>query len=116
MFWLMVALVGVIVFVVAALAAGQGGQLAPAEPDRPELDLPSTGPLRAEHLERLRFPVVLRGYRMDEVDGVLDRLGAELRARDTRISDLEGRLGSAHARLRSLGEPGAVPGAHPEGE
>ena len=37
----------------------------------------------------LRFSVGLRGYRMDEVDDVLDRLAYDLEARDARISVLE---------------------------
>jgi cell division septum initiation protein DivIVA len=34
----------------------------------------------------------MRGYRMDEVDDVLDRLAAEVSQRDARITDLEERL------------------------
>jgi DivIVA domain-containing protein len=39
----------------------------------------------------------LRGYRMGEVDDVLDRLGAELAERDVRIAELEAALASAPA-------------------
>ena len=34
----------------------------------------------------------MRGYRMDEVDDVLDRLAAEVQVRDARIDELETRL------------------------
>nr|WP_231708807.1 DivIVA domain-containing protein [Arthrobacter sp. zg-Y20] len=37
----------------------------------------------------LRFSVALRGYRMDQVDAVLDRLAEALAARDAKISALE---------------------------
>ena len=43
----------------------------------------------------LRFGVALRGYAMDQVDAVLDRLAAELDARDARIAELEAQLGAA---------------------
>jgi DivIVA domain-containing protein len=39
----------------------------------------------------VRFAIGLRGYRMDQVDDVLDRLGRELAARDDRIAALEQR-------------------------
>jgi DivIVA domain-containing protein len=51
------------------------------------------GPVHAPDLANLRFPVVLRGYRMSAVDEVLDRLGDELVARDARIEELEVALG-----------------------
>jgi DivIVA domain-containing protein len=87
-YWLMVTVVALIVFGVAAVASGQGGALAPARPDRPELDLPP-GPLGPDALAGLRFTLGFRGYRMDEVDRVLDRLLAELAWRDERIAELE---------------------------
>ena len=40
-------------------------------------------------VDQVRFSVGLRGYRMDEVDDVLDRLAYDLEARDARISVLE---------------------------
>ena len=40
----------------------------------------------------MRFSLGLRGYRMDEVDEVLDRAGVELDARDAQIRDLRDRL------------------------
>jgi DivIVA domain-containing protein len=87
-YWVMVVVVALIVFGVAAVASGQGGALAPAQPDRPEPTLPP-GPLGPGDLEGLRFGLGFRGYRMDEVDRVLDRLVAELAARDERIAELE---------------------------
>jgi DivIVA domain-containing protein len=35
-------------------------------------------PVRAEDLRRVRFPLAFRGYRMAEVDALLDRLAAQL--------------------------------------
>ncbi len=88
MFVLMVVVVAVVVFGITAVAAGQGGTLALTAGDpRPLAD--HEGPVVAADLDGLRFPVVLRGYRMDAVDAVLDRLGTELAARDERIAELE---------------------------
>lgn len=42
-------------------------------------------------VDRLRFSLGLRGYRMDQVDEVLDRLRDQLAAKDRRIAVLEGR-------------------------
>ena len=49
-------------------------------------------PLDAAAVRGLRFGVALRGYAMDQVDAVLDRLAAELEARDARIAELEAPL------------------------
>lgn len=88
MYWVMVVVVAFVVFGVAAVAAGQGGAMAPAYPDRPDLALPP-GPLGPGDLAGLRFAVGFRGYRMDEVDRVLDRVITELGAKEARIAELE---------------------------
>ena len=76
---------------IAVVAAGRGGSLAPVEPDRsPRGRLPS-GRVDRAALDGLRFTVAFRGYRMDEVDAVLDRLAAEIDDRDTRLRELEAR-------------------------
>ena len=74
---------------IAVVAAGRGAGLSDAEPDRsPRGRLPS-GDITREQVDALRFTLALRGYRMDEVDDVLDRLVAEIEARDARIAELE---------------------------
>ena len=83
------ALTGIgVVIAVAMLAVGRLGELAPAAPDRAPLDVPP-GPLAPDDVDAVRFAVGLRGYRMDEVDDVLDRLAADIAERDARIADLE---------------------------
>lgn len=61
-------------------------------------------------MERLRFPLVARGYRMADVDDALGRLGAELAERDARIADLESALAGARAAVAhqhvSMEKPG----------
>ena len=48
-------------------------------------------------VRELRFGVALRGYAMDQVDTVLDRLASDLEARDARIAQLEAQLGTGGA-------------------
>lgn len=78
----------VLVGVVAAVAVGwiRGG-LDPATVNRAEVRLPA-GTLRPQDIAALRFTVALRGYRMDEVDGVLDRLIRELADNQATIAEL----------------------------
>ncbi|MGZ4600759.1 MAG: DivIVA domain-containing protein [Oryzihumus sp.] len=46
------------------------------------------GRLAAQDVTGLRFDLGLRGYRMDQVDAVLDRLADELAARDEELAAL----------------------------
>ncbi len=81
------ALLGVVLvlFAAAVLSTREGTVLAPAPQDLPDLGLPER-PLRAEDVEGLRFSLAPRGYRMAEVDAVLDRLAEELADRDRRLA------------------------------
>jgi len=96
----------VVLFGCAAVATRDGEVLVDAPPDRADLALPA-GPLQARDLGGVRFGMALRGYRMAQVDEVLDRLGAELHARDDRLRELEDALAGRQ------GEAAAVPGATP---
>ena len=51
----------------------------------------------ARDVDALRFGLGLRGYRMDQVDEVLDRLAAALEERDAVISELRARLAGRDA-------------------
>ncbi|MFN8167811.1 MAG: DivIVA domain-containing protein [Candidatus Nanopelagicales bacterium] len=93
-----------VIAAVALLAVGRLGELPEAEPDRAPLALPEDRPLDREDVDSVRFAVGVRGYRMDEVDDVLDRLAVEVAERDARIDELE-------ARLASRGVPRPMPEA-----
>lgn len=83
----------VVVGVVAAVATGLvTGGLGPAPHDRASVALTGdrVGRLRSADLDRVRFATGLRGYRMDEVDAALDRVRAELEARDAELIELHG--------------------------
>lgn len=56
-------------------------------------------------IDRLRFSLGLRGYRMDQVDEVLDRLRDELAGKDARIAELESSV--PHASLPHASVPHA---------
>ncbi|RKE20985.1 DivIVA domain-containing protein [Streptomyces sp. TLI_171] len=89
MFWVIVVAMAVVVGGAALVALGGGGTLPEAEHDRLSARLPQDRPLSRVDVDELRLPMAVRGYRMDEVDDVLDRLGAELAVRDARIAELE---------------------------
>jgi DivIVA domain-containing protein len=63
---------------IAALAAGRGAPLAEVYDDRPDAAVPASGPIGPGDLRRVRFSLALRGYRMSEVDALLDRLATQL--------------------------------------
>lgn len=82
------ALLGVVAVlgVAAAVATRDDALLRPAPPDRADVELPAR-PLRPDDVTGVRFGMALRGYRMSEVDRVLDRLAAELADRDRMLAD-----------------------------
>ncbi|MBO1413673.1 DivIVA domain-containing protein [Streptomyces sp. FH025] len=104
MFWVIVVAMAVVVGGAALVALGGGGSMPEAVPDRIAARLPQDRPLSKTDVDDLRLPMALRGYRMDEVDDVLDRLGAELAYRDSRIAELE-----AAAHLRGAVEATSAP-------
>lgn len=61
--------------------------LAPPVANLPPVLLPLTP--AAQDVDRVRFSLGLRGYRMDQVDEVLDKLRDEIAAKDERIAELE---------------------------
>ncbi len=77
MMWLFAILVVLILGVVAMVAAGRGAPLVEVYDDRPDSSVPAEGPLGPDDLRRVRFSLALRGYRMSEVDALLDRLASE---------------------------------------
>lgn len=85
-----------VLFAVAVTALGRGGFL-DFDPLPAGGWLLPDGDVSAEDIERLRFVIAPRGYRMDQVDSVLDRLQHELSRRDDRIAVLNDRLAKANS-------------------
>jgi len=91
MMWFFAILVVLALGGVAVVAAGRGQPMGPAYDDAPDSLVPADGPVTAEDLRRIRFPLALRGYRMAEVDALLDRLAEERElAEADRRADAEG--------------------------
>jgi DivIVA domain-containing protein len=78
--WLFAILIVLALGGVAVVAAGRGAPLEPAYDDAPDSLVPADGPISADDLRRIRFPIAFRGYRMAEVDALLDRLAEEREA------------------------------------
>lgn len=84
-------LVGIVVlcFVVALLLGLAGGGLGRGTTSLSHEPLPDE-PIRDADFDDLVFDVGVRGYRMSQVDGVVDRLRRELREKDAEIAVLRG--------------------------
>ncbi|HEV7906912.1 MAG TPA: DivIVA domain-containing protein [Pseudonocardiaceae bacterium] len=82
-------LVAAVVFLLAALVFGRGEELAPLPPGASPTRLPESG-VTSDDVRDLRFQQVFRGYKMSEVDWVLQRLGDELDDLRVRVAELEG--------------------------
>lgn len=78
MTWFFAFLIVALMGVVAVVASGRGGWMADAYDDRPDSRVQADGPLTATDLRQVRFSTAFRGYRMSEVDALLDRLAEEL--------------------------------------
>lgn len=87
-------LVGAVVFLLAAVVFGRGEELEPLPPGTSPTRLPAQDITGAD-VEQVRFQIVLRGYKMSEVDWVLQRLGGELDSARERIAVLERRCAEA---------------------
>jgi DivIVA domain-containing protein len=128
--WLWVVALVVVIGAAAVLAAGRDTSMAEAYDDRPDRTVPTGRPLTADDLAEVRFSTAVRGYRMDEVDAFIDRLRADLIARehlDTESAESTGSAESAQAaespplqdradageRIRRHGHAGWNAGAEP---
>jgi DivIVA domain-containing protein len=100
---LVLILVGGVLFLLVSFVFGRGEALAPVPPDSVPVELPEQRPATAADIERLRLPVVLRGYRMHEVDWVLDRLAGELEQRDAELRRRDAEIQRLRARLAAAG-------------
>lgn len=87
MMWFFAILIVLALGGIALVAAGHGAPLSDAGRDLPESQVPAEGDLSAQDLRRVRFPLAFRGYRMADVDALLDRL-AEQREREEDGRDL----------------------------
>lgn len=80
--------VAAVVFLLAALVFGRGEELAPLPPGASPTRLPSDD-ISADDVRELKFQQVFRGYKMSEVDWVLQRLATEVGELRARVEELE---------------------------
>jgi DivIVA domain-containing protein len=100
--------VTIVLVVLAVLLVGLGAAVlvgkVPSPGVLPAVTTESFSPLPRggvdpEEVGDLRFDQALRGYRMSQVDSVIERLVDELRARDAEIARLRGQGGGADGDL-----------------
>jgi DivIVA domain-containing protein len=82
MMWFFAFVIVALLGVVSVVATGRGGSIGEVYDDRPDSRVQAEGPLTSQDLARVRFTTAFRGYRMSEVDSLLDRLTAELEERE----------------------------------
>jgi len=87
--WFFTLIIVLLIGAVAVVASGRWGGMSEAYDDRPDMRVPANRVLVAEDIESSKFAVSARGYRMDEVDSLLERVAREVAERDRRIADLE---------------------------
>jgi DivIVA domain-containing protein len=90
-----VLVVGGLLFLGASMLMGRGETQPPAELDRSPVELPDDRPVTPEDLRSLRISVAFRGYRMTEVDWLLDQFALVLEERDAEITALTAQV-AAH--------------------
>ena len=90
-----VLVVGGLLFLGASLLLGRGETQPPADPDRSPLELPEDRPVTADDVRGVRMSVTVRGYRMTEVDWLLEQLAQALEERDAEVAALRARLEEA---------------------
>jgi len=79
--WIFAILIVLALGAVGFVAAGRGEGIGRAERDLPDAGVPVGRSLTAYDLRRVRLPVVVRGYRMADVDALLERLALEAEER-----------------------------------
>jgi len=94
--------VGGLLFLGASLLLGRGETQPPAEIGRSPLALPDDRPVVGDDVRALRISVAFRGYRMTEIDWLLDQFAQVLDERDAEIAELR-----ASIAPRSGGAPAA---------
>ncbi|OFI39921.1 hypothetical protein BIU82_02455 [Arthrobacter sp. SW1] len=96
--FLAVVVVGAAALLAVGLSRGGGSAVGLDEtvPNLPPVLLPEQA--APSDVDNVRFALSLRGYRMDQVDQVLDELRDQLAAKDTEIAGLKRSLETAGTR------------------
>jgi DivIVA domain-containing protein len=84
-------LVAAVVFLLASVVFGRGEELPPLPPGASPTRLPAAD-ITGTDVRDVRFQLVLRGYKMSEVDWVLRRVGTEMDELRSEVAELRERL------------------------
>jgi hypothetical protein len=87
-----VLVVGGLLFLGASVLMGRAETQPPAELDRSPVELPDDRPVTADDVRALRISAAFRGYRMSEIDWLIDQFALVLEERDAEIAALTARL------------------------
>ena len=98
-----VAVVGALLFLGGSFLLGRGETQPPADLERSPVELPEERPVTGEDVRGLQVSVAVRGYRMTEVDWLLDQFARTLDERDAEIAALTARLHPAPTDARKSG-------------
>jgi DivIVA domain-containing protein len=98
MMWFFAILIVLALGGIAVVASGRGAPMGPAYEDANDALVPASGPITADDLRRIRFPLAFRGYRMAEVDALLQRLAEEKEQLEDGVPH-DGPEGDAHRPL-----------------
>lgn len=85
---LVMVLVAAVVYLLVTVVFGRGEQLASLPPTSSPTRLPA-GSVSGSDLRTVRFQQALRGYKMSEVDWVLERMADEVDTLRARVAELE---------------------------
>jgi DivIVA domain-containing protein len=94
-------------FGIVSFTIGRDPGLTEPEPDSLAVGVPTDRPLGAEELERARFDVAIRGYRMAQVDRVIAASTATVRVLERRVGELEEELAELRGYPRKTDEDAA---------
>ena len=103
--------VGGLLFLGASLLLGRGETQPPADAERSPVELPDDRAVVGDDLRALRISPALRGYRMTEVDWLIDQLATVIDERDAELAALRAQLTAGQ-----VPDPDAVPAGRHRGD
>ena len=102
-----VLVVAALLFLGASVLLGRGETQPPAEPDRSPVELPDDRAVSGDDVRAVRLSVTVRGYRMSEVDWLLEQFADALDERDLEIASLRALLAEERRDETTPDLPGA---------